>query len=176
MIYKDNCNDNTNVLFIKKNGENVSIDKVLEERPWFFCNYNHKTGKYELSEVLEIGDFSDDLNFDNSNFKVISSIPDKINYAFACMHNDEYVESVIKEIFPHIKEVQMCSGSYCNGNYLRIWMEKYNFTLKDFILNDKYVVLNCTGYFCNEFESLIDNALINWDELEYCSEYEWKEV
>lgn len=175
MIYENNHYERTNVLLVKKTGENISIDKILEKEPWYMCDYNHKLERYELSDTLEVGSFSGDLNFDNSNFKVINSISDKINYAFACMHNDEYVESVIKEIFPHIKNVKMCSSSYCNGNYLRIWMEKYNFTLKDFILNDKYIVLNCTGYFCKEFESLANNALINWDELEYCSEYEWED-
>lgn len=172
MIYEDNSRHKANVLFIKKNGQELDVDEFLKDEPWFLCRYNHETQKYELDETFQIGEGSEDLNFNDSEFEVIYSIRSKINYAFACMHNDEIVEAVLKEIFPHIKNVKMYPCNYSSNNYLRIWMDKYNFTLKDFILNDKYVVLNCTGDFYNEFESLYDNALIDWDNIEYCSEYE----
>lgn len=87
------------------------------------------------------------------------------------MHNDDKVEAAVKEIFPHIKDIYVSPQRTTRGYYLQNWMKEYGFTLKDFIINDKYVVLSTTG-FTYEFDKLEDNMFLNYEEFEHCSIYD----
>jgi len=160
---------NSDILIVKKHGKDITIDEVKEDTPWAICDYNHNTEEYELFSLLDLTDWSDNVAYDGGEFTIIASMIDKIKYAFASLYNDNYVEGVVKEIFPHITDVKIPAQRYTRKYYLKYWMEKYKFSLKDFIINDKYTVLSCTG--CGrEFYDLDANGLIDWDEIEYCSE------
>jgi len=161
---------NPDVLLIKNTGRNITLEEINQETPWIFGDYNSKTDEYELSGLLDLTEWDDNLSYNGNSFEIIASPIDKIKYAFASLHNDDIVEAAVKKVFPEINNIKIPAKRYTRKYYLKYWMTKYNFLLQDFISNDKYVVLSCTGMVAREFDALVDNGLINWDIIDKCSE------
>ena len=116
---------------------------------------------------------SDDFAFDNSFFEVLYRFSDKLRYAYASLHNDEYVTKVFKEIVPEVEKIELPSKRFTEEPTLEHWMKDYNFTLKEFLTNAKYIV--CPDYFSSRtFTQLNDLGLVNWENIAYHSNFAYE--
>lgn len=124
---------------------------------------NRKTHHFRLPE---------DCYFGRYPFRVISRLSDKVDYAVASGYEKE-VEELIK------KHISIFGGfskpkDFTYGTdepYLSTWMQKYGFTLEDFLFDKKYVVIQDGDEYCIWIEinenGLIDPAAIeNYKKVE----------
>ena len=105
--------------------------------------------------------------FNDQEFRVISSLKNKIAYLFGTYGNDEEVAKVVEKIIPEITSVNLPACRSCqDSGLLRNAMKKFNFTLEDFLTNKKYVILSCCG---RNFDTLDGIGLINWEKFAHYS-------
>ena len=151
------CNNfsyyNGDILVILKN------DKQSDLRD---CYYRIK------DNTLIIGrSYNDKLAFDGKDYKFLSKWLDRLEYAYASSRNDKELDDIVKSNLG-IDAVDVPCERYTKKYYLKHWMEKYNFTLEDFIFNDKYIILS--GDCRNRIiDKLIDLGMLNEDNIEACS-------
>lgn len=155
-MYYDNESE---YLFIMKNGHELS-DKELRDDFWGL-----EKGKIDLSYSY------DDCIFDGKEVRVLNTFRSKLLYALAGWYNDEEIKNGLLELFPEVKEIMLPCDRAHRGYNLRSWCEKYHITLKEFLINTKYIVV-CDSY--NAVNKLIDLGLFDWEAIEdsstlYCS-------
>ena len=155
-MYYDNESE---YLFIMKNGHELS-DKELRDDFWGL-----EKGKIDLSYS------HDDCIFDGKEVRVLNTFRSKLLYALAGWYNDEEIKNGLLELFPEVKEIMLPCDRAHRGYNLRSWCEKYHITLKEFLINTKYIVV-CDSY--NAVNKLIDLGLFDWEAIEdsstlYCS-------
>lgn len=162
--YENFERDNTDVLFISKNSHINTYEELEADMRWYI---DEKTRDFVIDDFYE-----DEMQYSGKDTVVIKKPIDKIKYAFACLHNDADVIAVLKWILG-VGEVHVPNKRYTTKNYLKHWMEQYNFTLKDFIIDDKYIVFS--NYW--DAEKLLELGLIDIDAFEYISEDEnWFDI
>ena len=71
-----------------------------------------------------------------------------------------------KKIGEHTYEIPAYDRAH-RGYNLRNWFEKYHITLKEFLINTKYIVV-CDSY--NAVNKLMDLGLFDWEAIEDSSE------
>lgn len=157
-MYYDNESE---YLFIMKNGHELS-NKELRDDFWSL-----EKGKIDLSYS------HDDCIFDGKEVRVLNTFRSKLLYALAGWYNDEEIKNVLLELFPEVKEIMLPCDRAHRGYNLRSWCEKYHITLKEFLINTKYIVV-CDSY--NVVNKLIDLGLFDWEAIEdsstlYCSQW-----
>ena len=151
-MYYDN---NSEYLFIMKEGHELS-DKELRNDFW-----NLEKGKIDLSY------YHDACMFDGQEVRVLNTFRRKLLYVLAGWYNDEEVKNILIELFPEVKEIMLPYDRAHRGYNLRNWFEKYHITLKEFLINTKYIVV-CDSY--NAVNKLMDLGLFDWDAIEDSSE------
>lgn len=108
-------------------------------------------------------DWWDECVFNNSEVRILADFRDKLKYAYACWYNDAEIENIIRKYLPEISSIQVPSQRQHNGNNLREWCKKYNFTLEDFLINDKYIVI------CDYQDAIVNILeLFDWNNIEHC--------
>lgn len=153
-MYYDNSSE---YLFIMKEGHELS-DKELRDDFWNLEKY-----KIDLSYS------HDDCIFDGQEVRILNTFKSKLFYALAGWYNDEEIKNILIELFPEVKEIILPYDRAHRGYNLRSWSEKYHITLKEFLINTKYIVV-CDSY--NAVNRLIDLGLFDWEAIENSSELE----
>lgn len=145
--------NNGDYLFIKKE-DKILTQEELSEGLWVY------NGNLDFS-------FNGECIFNNEEFRIINNFRSKILYALSCYYNDDEVIATVRELRPDIVNIELPFERHSKSGMLKEWMQKYNFTLKDFFTNDKYVVVSSVP---DEFRLLIDLGLIDWENFEhyYC--------
>ncbi len=144
------CNNGSEYLFIMKEGHKLS-DKELRDQFW-----NLSDGEITLNSY-------DDCVFNGEEVRVLNTFRGKLMYALSCWYNDDEIKNILLELFPEVKTIGFPVDRAHRGNNLRSWFEEYNITLKDFLINSKYIVV------CDSWESvnrLIDLGLFDWEAIE----------
>ena len=151
-MYYDNESE---YLFIMKEGHELS-DKELRDDFW-----NLEKGKIDLSY------YHDACMFDGQEVRVLNTLRRKLLCVLAGWYNDEEVKNILIELFPEVKEIMLPYDRAHRGYNLRNWFEKYHITLKEFLINTKYIVV-CDSY--NAVNKLMDLGLFDWEAIEDSSE------
>lgn len=153
-MYYDNESE---YLFIMKEGHELS-NKELRDN---FCSL--EKGKIDLSYSY------DDCVFDGEEVRILNTFRSKLQYVLASWYNDEEIKNILLELFPEVKEIIFPVNRAHRGANLKSWFEKYHITLKEFLINTKYIVV-CDSY--NAINRLIDLGLFDWEAIEESSELE----
>jgi hypothetical protein len=137
-----------------------------------------------LSRDGKLSFWDSSLSFDRSPFEPLTKFFDKIRYAMASFDNEEdkikEIESIMYENIIGLKSIEYptetdwetdeekISHGYIDHQsigVLQSMLHNYNFTLREFLLNKKYVVF-IDGDEYNIKEKLFDSGLINKDDFE----------
>lgn len=161
------------ILIILKKDCYEDTKKFVEKNEFLFGHYNFSEKIYNKTGILSLGhDWSTDFEFEGSKCQVCWEIFSKLRYAAAGLYDDALLLKTAQEIFGAdlVKTIEVPSIRYTTKYYLKNWMEKYNFTLKEFLTNRKYIVISdrMVGW-GNKFGELNDLGLIDWDKIEYCT-------
>lgn len=105
----------------------------------------------------------DDCCFNDNEIKVLNNFRDKLRYLFATFNNDTLVLQVLQEILLEITEVKLPAVRKSSCGDIVNWFEQYNISIKDFLVDSKYIVIS--GDCSYELEQLSDLGLINWDAI-----------
>lgn len=151
-MYYDNESE---YLFIMKEGHELS-DKELRNDFW-----NLEKGKIDLSYSYDC------CIFDGKEVRILNTFRDKLYYVLSGWYNDEEIKNILLELFPEVKEITFPYDRAHRGYNLRNWFEKYHITLKEFLINTKYIVV-CDSY--SAVNKLMDLGLFDWDAIEDSSE------
>ena len=153
----------------------MSIYRVGREE-WINENNSNKID-------LHIYRINDDIYYGRHPFTVLSDIKDKLKYYVAseCKTKEDIknVEKVLHEIFDNIKEIKFASsmnkdwgnGDYDQYGYAQNYgyftkaLEENDITLKEFLINDKYVVI-VDGDEYQEFEKMKDSGIIDFKKID----------
>lgn len=83
--------------------------------------------------------------FGRSPFRVLDTFEWKLQYAYAnCGENKDKIKEVtdiLKELVPEVKKVSIPESCGVDDWELFSWLGKYNISLKEFLTNKKYVVI-----------------------------------
>ena len=148
---------------------------------------------YHLQDgVLYIGRYKG-LYFGRAPFQILYSTIDKIRYAYANFVYSEIkmneLEDLVKELYPEVTRISIFESSYDENHYkewaenedmdgyflvkhpsvgtdepyLECWMDRYHFTLRDFITDPHYIVIvdgdeYCIWYDMKKAGIIVDNA------------------
>lgn len=155
------------VLFILEENKTVTDNEFFENViNWQWATWDSSTNVWK---ACSSGDFSlgDTLLFDNKEFFVLKDPLDRLKYAYASLHNDDEINAILRKHFPTIQDFHIPSMRGTKKSYLKHWMKKYNFTLEDFIFNNKFIVLSDRPH--RQIEKMFDSGLIDLDSFKYCS-------
>ncbi len=146
------CNYNgDDYLFILKNDKYETGEELRSE----FWVYNNK---------LDLG-WESDFTFDNKEVHILSTFRDKFQYLMATMHEDTMLLNLLRELFPELwnVEIELPEGRYGKGRNIFKWMDEYNFNLKEFLTNKKYIVISDShDSVATIFDAL---GLFDWDNI-----------
>lgn len=141
-----------------------------EDRLFVLEDDNFITQKDKDELFIHNGNYNlyyEECVFNDQEFKVISSLENKIAYLFGTYSNDEEVAKVIEKIIPEITSINLSTYRGCQDTgLLRNAMKKFNFTLEDFLMNKKYVIVSSCG---RSLDTLDNVGLINWDKFAHYS-------
>ena len=157
-------------------------DKPLTDKQiWDDLNLNYHLSKWDNDKVMFVRDPKRDTIklsqydfdpeqwiYDGRSFHSITKCEDRIKYAYASMHEDSIVTKIITDKIKEVNNVKITNQKFTMKPYLKQWMEKYNFTLEEFIFNDKFIVLSDNQY-NHQIYTLADAGLIKWENIEICS-------
>ena len=144
-MYYDNESE---YLFIMKEGHELS-DKELRDDFWSL-----EKGKIDLSYSY------DDCVFNGQEVRILNTFRSKLYYVLAGWYNDEEIKNILLELFPEVKEITFPYDRAHRGYNLRNWFEKYNISLKEFLTNKKYVVIQDGDEYCI-WKDLVNCGLID---------------
>ena len=137
---------------IKENGEDLYFthDEMLESL------HRVSRGIYKP--------WNDNWYFGRSPFRPLDTFEQKLQYAYANCGEDEdkikEVTDILKELVPEVKKVSIPENCGVDDWQLFSWLEKYNVSLKEFLTNKKYVVIQDGDEYCI-WKDLIDCGLID---------------
>ncbi len=113
--------------------------------------------------------WNDDWYFGRHPFRPLTTFELKFQYAYANCGEDEIkkkeVIDLLKELVPEIKKVSVPEGCGVDDWQLFGWLKKYNISLKEFLTNKKYVVIQDGDEYCI-WEDLIKCGLIDKNVIE----------
>ena len=142
---------------IKENGEDLHFthDEMLESLHRVF------RGAYKP--------WNDDWYFGRSPFRSLDTFELKLQYAYANCDSDEdekdKITNLLKELVPEIKKV--CIPTTCGTDDYQLfgWLKDHNTSLKEFLTNKKYIVIQDGDEYCI-WKDLIDCGLIDKNVIE----------
>lgn len=162
------------MLIILKKDEWETWESIIDQNAYFLWKYTPQG--VEMTHTFSLRDYWDGLCYSGRHCEVCSTFADKINYVAAGLYNDDLLLSTLKEIsHGYITDINIPSVRYTGQYYIKEWMEKYNLSLKDLLLNKKYVIISDTDGPLNRFDKLNELGLIDWKNIEAFSledEYE----
>lgn len=151
-------------LVIKKTGKFLTKEESIKD---IYIDENGKLKIYEFEN-----------SFDRSPFKMLYSPEDKFLYLVASYNNDKKKRENIIELFKEelkIKEIDFPITYNKEVNYgyidhqslgfVRNYIEKNEISFKDFIFNNKYIVI-IDGDEYGEWDNIKESGLINLNEIE----------
>lgn len=141
-------------LFIMKEGHILS-DRELRDQFWSLSD-----GEIDLTYSFV------DCVFNGEVVRILHTFNEKLMYALSCWYNDEEIKNILLELFPEVKTMEFPVNRAHRGNNLRSWFKKYGITLKDFLINSKYIVI-CDSR--GAIDNLIDLGLFDWEAVENSS-------
>ena len=122
-----------------------------------------------------------DIHFERTPFKVIATIDDKICYYIAseCETQEDLdnLNATLKEIFDPLKKIKYHTyddfgkakytpyGYAENYGYFKKALKENQITLKDFLTNNKYIVI-VDGDEYQEFTAMRDSGIINYRDID----------
>lgn len=171
-------------LVIKKKDDYPDIEE-LEENMNIFRLGRDKWANEKNADKIDLSIYGNgDITYGRSPFKVISSFKNKLKYYIASECNSkediEEVKNVLMSIFDNIKYVEFSNKhwnkDWGNGDYDQFgYAQNYgyfgkvlkdkNISLKEFLTNNKYVVV-VDGDEYQELVKLLDSKLINTKEIQ----------
>lgn len=113
--------------------------------------------------------WNDNWYFGRSPFRPLSTFEGKLQYAYANCGDDEVkrkeVTDLLKELVSEVKKVAI--PEYCGVDDWELfgWLKKYNISLKEFLTNKKYVVIQDGDEYCI-WKDLIACGLIDKNVIE----------
>ena len=114
-------------------------------------------------KVLDLDWSNDDALFIHTDFQLLKTFREKLYYTYASLYDDPQIERLLKKILPvDIKEIAVPTTRSHSGDNLKCWMRQYNFSLEEFLTNEKYIII-CDQYAA--FRHIVDLNLINWDNV-----------
>lgn len=137
---------------IKEKGEDLYLthDEMLE-------------GLYRVSRGI-YKPWNDNWYFGRSPFRPLNTFEKKLQYAYANCGDDKdkikEVTDTLKELVPEVKKVSIPENLGVDDWELFSWLEKYNVSLKEFLTNKKYVVIQDGDEYCI-WKDLINYGLID---------------
>ena len=135
----------------------------------------HLTHKEMLESLHKISSrgvykpWNDDWYFGRAPFRPLSDFEWKLQYAYANCGEDEdkreEVTDVLRELVPEVERVSI--PEYCGVDDWQLfgWLKKYKISLKEFLTNKKYVVIQDGDEYCI-WEDLIKCGLIDKNAIE----------
>lgn len=158
--------NNNDCLFIKKESSIITSDEIRSScrNSWWF--------KYKAAEnLLIVDDYGDECVYNGQETRIIYDFLNRLKYAGASLHDDRLINEAVNSVLPEIEEVIFPAKRYTNKDYLKYWMMEYDFTLKDFLFDNKYIVVSDIGNMDNVY-NLSDLGLLSLEKMSVCSEYE----
>lgn len=147
-------------------------EDVWEDISWY------KDNDKSLNEniVINFNKYEDEnWYFGRAPFKILDSFFDKFKYAFATLvpykEDDEYSTlknqflDILKEINPNIIRFIHPDSYGVDDGVLTSWMKTYNFDLREFLFNKKYVVIVDGDEYCI-WQSMLESGIIDKNVLE----------
>lgn len=102
--------------------------------------------------------------FGRSPFRPLNTFEWKLQYTYANCREDKdkikEVTNILKELVPEIKKVSIPEDCGVDDVELFGWLEKYNISLKEFLTNKKYVIIQDGDEYCI-WKDLINCGLID---------------
>ena len=124
--------------------------------------------------------YEKDWYFGRAPFRPIDTFALRFMYAYASFAYDDESRaeliSLLKELVPECTSIAEPEWSGTDEPFLQSFMEKYNITLREFLTNKKYIVIQDGDEYCI-WEDLIASGLIdinsldNKDEVKSYAEY-----
>lgn len=133
-------------LVVKKVEKILSADELKENM------YLHKDGIWDIWN-------DDELSFGRSPFECLHLFEEKVRYSIAslCGYRDdaaekfEEIKTIVMELIPECKDIKLpkerygnreeiCYG-YVDEDILSGFLKKENITLREFLINPKYIVI-----------------------------------
>ena len=124
---------------------------------------------------LYIGSYK--LQFGRAPFEVLCGVYDKARYAYAVsQYYPDVIEEVLKEEYPEVKEISFNSSysddkepdlgyiDHQSTDLLMSFIRDHNITLKDFLKDDRYVIL-IDGDEYDTIHDLMNTGLFNTDNI-----------
>lgn len=118
--------------------------------------YINKNGTWDTSD--------EDWYFGRAPFRIMSTFCEKVKYAWASTENEE-VFDIVKELIPKIKKIKHPSFCGTDDYQLNGWLKKYNISLREFLTNNRYIVI-CDGDEYCIWEDMINCGIIKTDEFD----------
>lgn len=128
--------------------------------------------------------YEHELEFGRSPFSVLATFYDKLRFAIASLATDdakrEEIESIMYEVIPGLKTIQYPTHydrtNQCRHNYygsidhescglLSAFLDKHKISIRDFLLNTKYIVWIDGDEYCVK-QYLLTHKLVNKDDFE----------
>lgn len=169
------------VLIIKKEGHLLSHDELVQEGrfKWDIFDEITEDGKVftNYGVNMQMGkscwnDKDNNLLYNGTEFYCLSDAFQRLNYIYASIHEESKINEMVMKHIPEISQLTVPLIRGTKQPFLVGWMEKYNFTLEDFWLNTKYVVLSDNPYRNNVFRHLFCDGLLDLDKIEAISTVE----
>lgn len=124
----------------------IMTDKIIKEKGEDLY-FTHDEMLESLHRILRgiYKPWNDNWYFGRSPFRVLDTFEWKLQYAYAnCGENKDKIKEVtdiLKELVPEVKKVSIPENLGVDDWKLFDWLEKYNISLKEFLTNKKYVVI-----------------------------------
>lgn len=117
--------------------------------------------------------WNDNWYFGRSPFRPLNTFELKLQYAYANCGGDrtrrEEVTNLLKELVPEIKKVSIPESCGVDDHQLFGWLSNHNITLKEFLTNKKYVIIQDGDEYCI-WKDLIECGLIDKNVIENMEE------
>lgn len=138
--------------------------------------YKDNDASVDGNIVINFNKYEDEYwYFGRAPFKILDSFFDKFKYAFATLvsykEGDEYFNlknqflDILKEINPDVTEFIHPDSYGVDDAVLISWMKTYNFDLREFLFNKKYVVIVDGDEYCI-WQSMLESGIIDKNALE----------
>lgn len=152
----------------------IMTDNIIKEKgeDLYFTHNEMLESLHKVSRgVYKPG--NDDWYFGRAPFRVLDTFEWKLQYAYAnCGENEDernVVTNLLKELVPEVKKVSIPENCGVDDWQLFGWLGEYNISLKEFLTNKKYIVIQ-DGDEYYIWKDLIDSGLIDKKVIENIEE------
>lgn len=163
--YNSHYEPDTDTLFILNKDNRLTDDEMYKalnlDDELYDLDWASPTHEKKYSGIYDLNDFFGTV-FDGEEVAVLATPEARLKYAFASMHDDNLIIELMQKHFPAILKIIPAKARSTTKPFLEYWMQKYDFTLEDFIFNNKYIVVS-EGDFHKDTEAFCMLGLLNPD-------------